>query len=119
MTDQELKEKRLAFLNETVAYYNSQNRGLTKHGACSYVAGCAIGRHCSPELCEQLDGKVDGSVSYFGVFELLPDRLQELGQQFLISMQILHDFEHNWDKSGLSEQGHNSVNEIKKSFNLN
>ena len=53
-----IEEKRLDFLNETVAHYNSNNRAQTLSYSCQYAPigdrslGCAIGRHL-PIECQK------------------------------------------------------------------
>lgn len=113
----ELTQTRLQFLTETINYYNSTNRGVLKSGLCSYVLGCAIGRHLTSELAAKLE------LSNFGVahpemFKQLPENLQKLGESFLREIQILHDNEKNWDENGLSEKGKEEVEYIKQLFIL-
>ena len=99
-----LQEKRLAFLNDTLAYYeadpaNRRNAGSGFNvGACTYAPqhagteGCAIGRHLPLELAKRFDSTPhDTSVSNPIVFNQLPDVLKELGKVFLGDMQRLHD----------------------------
>lgn len=112
-----LQQKRLQFLNDTVNHFNSNNRGVLKSGVCSYVMGCAIGRHLTPELAANLE------LSNFGVahpkmFKQLPENLQELGKDFLHYVQSLHDDERNWNESGLSDLGKEKVDNIKQMFIL-
>lgn len=116
-----IKEKQLEFLEETIKHFNSENRGYDG-GRCSYVAQCAVGRKIPMGLCEQLD-ELDCKSIYPGLrsvtaFEMLPLDLQELGQEFLIQIQALHDVEKNWNHLGLSEAGEMRVKEIKKIFGL-
>lgn len=111
-----LKEKQLEFLEDTIKHYNSNNRGKVPGNdiMCQYSAidgvseGCAIGRHCSKELCARLDSTefMDKSgVNNIDLFDLLPDNLRELGHCFLYNVQILHDRNENWNSNGLSGKG--------------
>lgn len=119
-----LKEKQLDLLNETISFFNLGNRciGSDSSTACFYYyegkEGCAIGRKIEDkELCKSLDK--EGAVTRNYVFNLLPDNLKELGQDFLINVQGLHDTISFWTKTGLSEKGEEKVIEIKNEFELN
>lgn len=128
-----LSKKRLALLEETVAFFKLDNLCMTskdERGTCKYYikgkAGCAIGRKIkSIKLKKELDANVNsfgGSVTGVGndvVFNKLPKDLQELGQQFLKSIQKLHDTLPNWDENGISAEGLKDVEKIKTEFNLN
>lgn len=122
---------RLEFLNDTITYYseNVDRRCTYEHG-CFYSPinsdkqgiseGCAIGRHLDSELQLRLDKDSigDSGVSNDEVFESLPTWLQELGQDFLVSIQILHDRKENWDSKGLSEIGKEHVNNIITKYDI-
>ncbi len=104
-----LQEKRLAFLNDTLAYYEADpairrnaalgdNTGFGNYAECTYAPrhagteGCAIGRHLPLELAKQFDHNPhDTSVGNTVIFNQLPDVLKELGKVFLGDMQRLHD----------------------------
>lgn len=127
MTDEKLKELRIELLNETVSFYNFNNRSVdveTKN--CFYYLegkeGCAIGRKISDkELCKELDKRISSGCSGVNnsiVFNSLPEELKILGQRFLSYIQGLHDANSYWDESGLSELGKTQVDYIKKNFNL-
>lgn len=129
-----LKEKQLAFLNETIAHYNSKNRCVDLKLGCVYAptqtsAGCAIGRHLPLELAQGFDqlakdnqGCPDGigwGVSADRIYSKLPESLKELGMTFLARMQSLHDNENNWDSDGLNAPyGKQNVAEIVRDFEL-
>lgn len=125
-----IKEKQLAFLEETVNHYNSTNRCVnTSNGECYYhpatldlegvSQGCAIGRHLDPELAKRLDIEFNRvPVSDDKVFVLLPDNLKELGEEFLSHIQLLHDTDPYWNTTGLSKQGEIFVDRIKEQFGL-
>jgi hypothetical protein len=120
----ELQQKQLAFLEETVAFYNLDNRCVTGGGNCRYhlpgKEGCAIGRKIvDKNLCRLLDDwDGDTGVSEIEIFEQLPEELQLLGKRFLEEIQELHDDEDNWTLEGISDTGLESVKEIKHLFGL-
>lgn len=121
-----IQQKRIEFLEETVKYYSEDinRRCVSAAGRCLYdptkagkehvSEGCAIGRKVSTELQIKLDDI--GGISNCDAFEILPEELQELGQEFLIQIQDLHDFSKNWNELGLSEKGVEMVNIIKRDF---
>ncbi len=122
---EKIRQLRLDFLEETINHYNINNRCVTKTDTCLYSPiknkskGCAIGRHIrDKKLCKKLDkfGILENSVNNDEVFDLLPKKLQRLGQSFLIEIQNLHDYTPNWNETGLSEQGKIAVKRIKKLF---
>lgn len=119
-----LIEKQRAFLDETIAFYNSTNRGTSEGGGCKYYVegkeGCAIGRKIADkELCKKLDKSKNGSgIGLEWVFCQLPTDLQELGQDFLKAVQLLHDDSNNWNETGLSGVGTHKANLIRKDFGL-
>lgn len=120
-----LKEKQLAFLEDTIAFYNSDNRGTAPgYTACVYSAtekspGCAIGRHLTPELAYRLDNGSTGSgIINEWVFKEMPEWLKELTQPFLQQIQALHDEENFWNETGLSNLGKQRVANIKEMFSL-
>jgi hypothetical protein len=116
----ETSKLQLAFLEDTIKHFNSTNRGLKTSGGykCSYYAGCAIGRHLTKELCIRLDNFGFSAVHDKAIFDLLPQELQALGIKFLSMVQDLHDNENNWDEKGLTTQGLEVANDIKKYFGL-
>lgn len=69
-------------------------RGHEGYIGCVYnhdvYGGCTIGEEVSPEEAEELD-RIGNPVSDNDVYEVLPQRLQDMGQDFLVSMQMLHD----------------------------
>lgn len=110
-----IENRRLRFLDDTVAHFNINNRA-ENNNKCVYSPiegqsdGCAIGRHIKDkEVCRMLDGLgfIGSGVSVKNtiVFYHLPQQLKELGVEFLASVQCLHDFIERWDVNGLNEQG--------------
>ncbi len=120
---EDIKQKRLAFLDDTAGFYNSNNRCVTDAGGCRYYlkgkSGCAIGRHIEDKkLCQEFDSNFEfmTGVSDESIFEKLPDDLKELGVGFLAQIQILHDIRSNWDENGLSEMGNQKYESIKNEY---
>jgi len=123
----ELQQKQLAFLEETVNHYNSNNRcSEDEYGvSCRYSPitlglegkseGCAIGRKLTPELARTIDLKY-GSGGVKTVVSDLPQELIELEIGFLQDIQGLHDAASNWIETGLSQRGQIEVNKIKESY---
>jgi hypothetical protein len=120
----ELQQKQLAFLEETVAFYNLGNRCVQGDGVtCRYHIdgkdGCAIGRRIADkELCKHLDKFENTGVLERRVYDLLPESLKELGQSFLSKVQQLHDTSFYWTKTGISATGEERVIEIKEMYGL-
>lgn len=118
-----MKEKQLEFLNKTIEKYTLKNRGYNKEReVCFYSPsnespGCAIGSEVSLEIAKKLD-EINYGVNDNYTFNLLPDNLKQLGQNFLTAIQNLHDTELFWDIEGLSDIGKNQVNNIKEKFDL-
>lgn len=111
-----LKEKQLSFLVETAEHYTAYNRCVDINGVCTYSPaivgkvgeseGCAIGRKLDTDLALKLDRLGSGaSVKNKVIWNLLPEDMRELGQDFLSFVQDLHDTERYWNYMGLSEQG--------------
>ncbi len=114
MTELQVRQK--AFLDETVAHFNINNRATENEWSCEYKhkynGGCAIGRKVSAELADKLSGPVGLC------FKLLPMDLQELTQQFLAQVQRLHDRSVFWNENGLSEEGKLRYADVCKEFEL-
>lgn len=120
----DITQRRLNFLNDTVAYYTSHDRSVKKdyynQRVCMYApandntAGCAIGRHLPLELAQSLDSKT--STHVIEVFEYLPNWMQEMGKEFLSEIQKLHDHDSNWTEKRLTDLGIRNMNLIRTSF---
>jgi len=122
-----LPKKRLEFLEDTIKFYTSKNRGFNEFTqTCQYSPiegvseGCAIGRHI-PDLniTVKLDalGSIE-SVKEEGGWSLIPRKLRNLGVGFLFEVQSLHDGNGYWDEHGLTNEGKLRVDTIKRRFNL-
>ena len=106
---QPIQQKRLAVLEDTCQYFNLSKRNVIGRRCLYYpvnesTEGCAVGRLIKDkDLCSTLDNKVGTTVDI--IFILLPKELQELGKQFLVDLQNLHDDKDCWTETGLSEEG--------------
>jgi len=135
---EDIKQKKLQLLEETVATYNLNNRCADESGKCHYSPkslglegispGCAIGRLLAPELQEQFDNTQPQSgadlvsslpIGFNSLFKRLPEDLQTLGKQFLSDLQNLHDWKGYWDENGITEEGLGKVQQIKRVHELN
>lgn len=137
-----LTEKRLGFLTDTIRYYSEDvNRRCTNgNGQCYYnpasvnkqeiSEGCAIGRHLPQELKVKLDNWYGSEGAIEDVYEDddkesgispqdFPESLIELGLKFLTDIQCLHDYDTHWEKRGLSDRGKEYVDSIKEKYKLN
>jgi len=119
----ELQQKQLALLEDTIKFFNSENRA-EYNGKCTYHTedgrGCAIGRLIpDKELCKKFDALEDSPVYEERVFSNLPDNVKEYGKFFLSELQKLHDHTECWSINGLSSIGEVKVQKIKHAFDLN
>lgn len=118
MNQEEIKSKRLEILEDTVKYYSEDvtRRAVTDKGNCRYktIDGkrCAIGRLSKKDLKEGYSVTNSNNI----VFNELEEELQLLGGLFLESLQNLHDSRMNWDKNGITNEGLEYVEMIKKSY---
>ncbi len=107
-------------LINTCKFYNSENRGIDKLYDCRYMTDekkrCSIGREVSTNKAVELE-REGGTVRH--VFSLLPKRLQSMGEDFLLSIQQLHDSGLNWTKDGLSYAGVEKVMGLIREYKLN
>ncbi len=124
-TQAEIRVKRKELLEETIGFFNTDKLCRSDDGGCFYhmegKAGCAIGRKLSVELAKELDvigneHDGDSGVTEEYIFEKLPFELQELGGNFLSSIQDLHDNKYYWDENGLTEKGKGMAQIIQKNF---
>lgn len=126
----DIKERQRWFLDETVKFYNLNNRA-TEKDSCVYSAtecspGCAIGRFL-PRKHKALTKKynnfgyedqgssgVNDVLNRFG----LPSYMQAMGRDFLSCCQRLHDHKYSWTENGISKVGQIEVADIKNQFGL-
>ena len=113
---------RKQLLQNTINHFNSNNRSTSGAWDCLYRnkegRSCAIGRELPDKLTKQLDNLPKPGVCQQDVFNKLPQRLQNMGQGFLITLQNLHDKSQNWTKKGLSLVGKENVDSICQKFNI-
>lgn len=124
-----LEAKRAFYLNDMVAYFNSNTR-CSDGSKCLYTQtrfseGCAIGRRLPSELSIKLDNGIEdedgftvSSVFNTAVFKILPQWMQELGKDFLSGCQEFHDTICHWDDLGLSDEGTKQLKYLKGKYNL-
>jgi hypothetical protein len=125
------------FLLEGVKYYteDTNRRCASTQEGCFYSPkkagkggiskGCMIGYHLDACLQEKLDNldKEDMDLEGTGVdekeiFKLLPDWMKELGQDFLIDTQSLHDKAQNWGVNELTWVGKIQLSNIIENYGL-
>jgi hypothetical protein len=117
-----LRERRLAFLQDTIEYYSVDpygRRSISQNILCKYRtidgAQCAIGRHIP-------DDKYDPKIERKSVDKIknlshyLPEHILELGLDFLVAVQKIHDNHNNWCLKGLSNYGIERVKLIERSW---
>lgn len=131
-TEEELKAARLAFLEDTIAYYSADvsRRAASVYEGCCYRTSdgrkCAIGRHIPDDkYVEDIENK---AANYTDVLALLPLEVAALSTSsytfnrthydFLHDVQRLHDHGEYWNITGLSEYGVSQVNVIKQRYKL-
>ncbi len=118
-----IQERRRAFLDDTVAFYNSNNRAVIEGPettTCVYQStdnspGCAIGRHLDPSV-QGLLSDCTLQVTNPLVHVHLPKWMMEMGLYFLVDIQSLHDSEYNWGPNGLTASGRQKVALIKEKY---
>lgn len=123
---EELKQKRKEFLEDTCRYYSEDvsRRAIEMHPIyleyrCRYKTSdgkkCAIGRHIPDE-------KYDTDIEGFGInkklVSLIPEKIIDLGTDFLSKIQLFHDCNDNWNENGLSGHGQVVFRQIEKEFCL-
>ena len=115
-------------IDETIAAYTLNNRGVDKSGNCRYIVPdtgvcCAVGRCCEAPQAE-----------WYGSFAMLrprqfdntftPEQREEQFKPeyrghsafFWMDLQGLHDEALNWTSDGLSEEGKQRVDELRKKW---
>ena len=125
----DIKQRQIKFLNDTVAHYRLDNRSTSVGGMrCLYLAkddsteGCAIGRHLPKDLAMRMDDRLFGNPGDWNneiLFNELPSWMKEMGRNFLIEIQSLHDNNICWTENGLSGAGLRQVDTLKVQFELN
>ena len=103
-------------LNDTAAFYNSNNRAISREGTCVYKTQdnkcCAIGRyftdtHFNAFISSEMTIGVDLLMERFELRGVkMPEELIGIPKKFLRSLQMLHDSSEEWDERGLTVKGH-------------
>lgn len=126
-----LQEKQEGFLLDALEYYcqDPEKRRCTGKHDCFYAPitldtqGCMIGRKLPLELAKRLDGLKESDLGTGilnnDVFNLLPNSLKELDQEFLYQCQQLHDMNYYWNNKGLTDSGKYKIEIIIRQFKLN
>jgi hypothetical protein len=113
-----IQERRLEILKWEKENRTSQNRAVDKSLACRFSGefGCGVGRLIEDkDLCARLDSLGgEAGVCNQLVFEQLPDNVKELGQNFLLDLQKLHDGGHYWTPNGLSDDGNDFMTRLEE-----
>lgn len=129
---EELRVARLAFLEDTIAYYSDDvsRRATTSYEGCRYrtldTRKCAIGRYIpNDKYIETIEGKI---ANHDDVLALLPPKIAALSttsyklnrfeHDFLCDVQKLHDCDDYWSKNSLSKDGLRLVERIKQKYSL-
>lgn len=99
-----------AFLLDALEYYTTDtNRRCTDGGGCYYSPiktekrgiseGCLIGRHLTAENQSLADAQNGSGIDEViqSQPEIIPEWLINLGRDFLVSCQSLHDVDSYWD----------------------
>lgn len=126
----DIKQRKLAFLDDTANFYTSKNRAYNADvRICTYSAtetslGCAIGRHLFTDVCTALDPI--GNIETVATTEnhLIPKWMQDMGIPFLQAMQEFHDdhwngsyaCDSNWNVNGLTDVGRENYEKIKQEY---
>jgi len=124
--NKKFSQTRQELLQSTVNYYTLNNRAVSGD-TCAYMTEkgnrCAIGIECNKKLARELESMDDSadygsSVKNDDMFSMLPKRLKKMGQQFLSSIQNLHDLSSHWDEEGISKEGKDRIKNIVEECNL-
>lgn len=113
----DLKQKQLAFLDETIDFYDSNNRSVKNSkdffncdNVCVYSPtetspGCAIGRHIEDKALLVKWDVINLPINSDKLTDEIPQHLFDLGVDFLRQVQRLHDDKVLWNEEGLSPRG--------------
>lgn len=114
-------KSKLQIINETVAHYNSENRGTDQYGYCEYFSeetgnACAVGRCMKNPKKTEYEGNFDYLVE--GGFKQTGLKPEYRGHcaEFWGDLQSLHDDESNWTQKGLAARAKKKVESLKKKW---
>jgi len=118
-----IEQKRLDFINSELGYFieDPSRRSVDKKGDCYYRhpddgRPCLIGKQISDEDYDLgMENDAVGCVDKY-VWNKLSKDIQNLGGDFLSSLQRFHDSYRNWTSTGLSEEGEYTLNGIKEKY---
>lgn len=123
-----IEQRRLDFINTELSYFakDPNKRAYNKETqTCMYwdkTTGnkCVIGKHIPEDKYnEHFESKLLQSIDKNGerfIFNLLPLEIQELGLYFLQDCQLFHDYKYNFNETGLSQQGLETINYLKERY---
>lgn len=118
-----IESRREEILIDTIDHFQKFERCINKKGVVAYsgdslfldTIGCAIGR-LLPDTLSKLIDRNYGEVGLQKIWFLIPEEIQELGQEFLIELSCLHDNDKWWFNGKLSEEGLEFYEEILTKF---
>ena len=130
----ELRERMTTMLNDTAAFFNSNNRGYDEiEGTCAYIVKgkndteqcCAIGRLLPDEHKEFVrnhescnNEQVDQLFRTFEETNLsIPPVFAGIDIDFLCALQSTHDANLFWNNEGITEDGKARVKRIQTYIN--
>jgi len=119
-------------LTNMISFYSEDpnRRSQDDVGSCVYNGRgrhCAVGRHLLQvykDMGRKLKGNVgtiDELMAYHDCImldEMLDEEYRGHEIEFWEQVQHLHDRDFHWTETGLSEDGHNKIKQIKEQFNL-
>lgn len=112
-------------VDDIVAYYKTNPRGLDEKIKCCTYTGCAIGYACGFQVDEWNDlGSIWGVINAVGeesVWEKFLPEYRKTNVDFWRDVQMLHDTSENWvenDLGGqdLTDRGKSYVDSIKAKY---
>lgn len=115
-------ESKETFLVDMLNHFNSNNRGtfydeMAEKDICSYKDGCAIGRYLDIRTAIDWDESEDNLSNLLEEWNI--PEFNNLGYNFLNSMQIIHDDPNNWNEYGPTKRCLIRVGSLCKDHNLN
>lgn len=120
------KPTKLDIIEDTVKYYSedTSRRGLDSQGLCTYCSTdnkkCAVGRWMlNPELYQGSFVNlhfISSTIDVENADATLLLEYQGHPKMFWTELQTLHDSSRYWNLAGLTEQGLDYVNSIKKEY---
>ena len=116
------KEAQRLILNDLVTHFNSNNRAVSVNSngiedGCYYLDKkgnkCIAGRWMdNPEKA------TNDCILDRGNWGLLKPEAKLAGEDFMSTVQVIHDRKVYWNENGLSESGKKAIESIKEQFEL-